>query len=259
MADARGIKMIGYILLCILLIVVISVAIFFVFCILLPALSQQQSVDSDPVFSFYEIDTLSVQSGFIQNKATKKAVILCSHERSVQNRMEYNGFTDCRFFKNLYETENDCRFGCTGFGSCVDSCPQNAIKIVNHTAVITEMCNGCGKCVDVCPYHLISLIPVQSEFFIPCSSKEGVYSNCSKACTGCNECVEQTENKYPIDNNYQLPVLLNSEEVAKTGGKCKNKCLTKYEPYHDNTYTFWSKIRKLVSRKKKESISIIWE
>lgn len=41
---------------------------------------------------------------------------------------------------------------CTGCGSCLDSCPHEAITIPGITAVIdSTRCRECGICVDYCP------------------------------------------------------------------------------------------------------------
>src|SRR5574344_2125903 len=115
--------MIVLILLCILLIAVLSCALVFVLCILLPALSQQQAVDTNPVFAADEIDNVTTETGFISSPIESQAVVLCSNERQFPDgkRMEYNGLKDCALFKSIYETENDCKWGCTGFGSCINS------------------------------------------------------------------------------------------------------------------------------------------
>ena len=47
---------------------------------------------------------------------------------------------------------------CTGCESCVDSCPSEAIKMVEEKAVIDEdACVDCGACVDECPVEAISM------------------------------------------------------------------------------------------------------
>lgn len=46
---------------------------------------------------------------------------------------------------------------CTGCGTCVDSCPVDAIKL-NEKAIIDEdECIDCGTCVDECSEGAISL------------------------------------------------------------------------------------------------------
>ena len=44
---------------------------------------------------------------------------------------------------------------CIGCGECIDSCPYNAIEIVDDVAIFNEKCNGCGACVDACDQEAI--------------------------------------------------------------------------------------------------------
>ena len=44
---------------------------------------------------------------------------------------------------------------CIGCGTCVDSCPFDAIDMVDDKAVITDKCTACGTCVDACPVDAI--------------------------------------------------------------------------------------------------------
>lgn len=47
---------------------------------------------------------------------------------------------------------------CTGCESCVESCPSEAIKMVDGKAVIDEdACVDCGVCVDECPVEAIEM------------------------------------------------------------------------------------------------------
>lgn len=47
---------------------------------------------------------------------------------------------------------------CTGCEACVDSCPTDAISMVNEKAKVDENeCTDCGACVDACPTGAISL------------------------------------------------------------------------------------------------------
>lgn len=48
---------------------------------------------------------------------------------------------------------------CTGCGTCLDTCPREAISLQNGVATLTiERCNDCGNCVDVCPQGAILLV-----------------------------------------------------------------------------------------------------
>ena len=47
---------------------------------------------------------------------------------------------------------------CTGCGTCVDTCPVEALKIVDGKAVVDpDTCIDCGSCVDECPEGAIEL------------------------------------------------------------------------------------------------------
>ena len=47
---------------------------------------------------------------------------------------------------------------CTGCGQCVDTCPVEAISLVDDIAVVdAELCVDCGQCIDACPVEAISL------------------------------------------------------------------------------------------------------
>ena len=47
---------------------------------------------------------------------------------------------------------------CAGCGSCVDSCPVEAIKMEDDgkAKVNAESCIDCGSCVSTCPVGAIS-------------------------------------------------------------------------------------------------------
>lgn len=44
---------------------------------------------------------------------------------------------------------------CIGCGICIDTCPFDAIDMVDEKAVITDKCTACGNCIDVCPKEAI--------------------------------------------------------------------------------------------------------
>ena len=47
---------------------------------------------------------------------------------------------------------------CVGCGVCVDSCPNEAIEVVDGVAVVNEAeCVDCGTCVDECAVEAITV------------------------------------------------------------------------------------------------------
>ena len=48
--------------------------------------------------------------------------------------------------------------GCTGCGTCLDSCFLDAISLREGRAEIDQgLCRGCGRCSEVCPHGAIDL------------------------------------------------------------------------------------------------------
>ena len=44
---------------------------------------------------------------------------------------------------------------CTACGSCIDSCPVDAISEGEIYVIDPELCTDCGDCVDTCPVEAI--------------------------------------------------------------------------------------------------------
>ena len=44
---------------------------------------------------------------------------------------------------------------CTGCGSCIDSCPTDAISEGEIYVIDAELCTDCGDCVDTCHVEAI--------------------------------------------------------------------------------------------------------
>ena len=50
--------------------------------------------------------------------------------------------------------------GCVACGSCLKTCPVQAIHIANgvKAKINIEKCVGCGKCSKICPASVIEII-----------------------------------------------------------------------------------------------------
>jgi Fe-S-cluster-containing hydrogenase component 2 len=47
---------------------------------------------------------------------------------------------------------------CTGCGACIETCPVEALEMVDEKAVCdAEKCVDCGVCIEACPVESISL------------------------------------------------------------------------------------------------------
>ena len=47
---------------------------------------------------------------------------------------------------------------CVGCAACIDTCPVEALEMVDDKAVVNEeACVDCGACIDPCPVGSITL------------------------------------------------------------------------------------------------------
>ena len=85
------------------------------------------------------------------------AFVRCNGGEAAKKRFEYVGVQDCLSATKVAAGPLDCRFGCLGFGSCVNACQFGAMSIgPNGTAVVDpEKCTNCGKCAAKCPAKVI--------------------------------------------------------------------------------------------------------
>lgn len=159
-------------------------AIIFVLYRLMPVFLRTKNIFMKKEFFSKEERDIILEKNAALPQNEKKAVVKCNSERNVKMRgFTYNDLQDCRVFKNMYESASNCHWGCIGFGTCVSFCPQDAIKIVNSTAVISSACNGCGKCIDICPNSLIELVPKTTEYYAACACQSDTMKEiCSTAC-----------------------------------------------------------------------------
>lgn len=66
---------------------------------------------------------------------------------------------------------------CTGCGSCLETCPVEAISLVSAKAAINiEACLDCGACAQACPSGAIYLIrlPISAPVLVPMTTAQAV-------------------------------------------------------------------------------------
>jgi ferredoxin len=49
---------------------------------------------------------------------------------------------------------------CTACGSCVETCPREAITLDGTAVIDPSICTGCGLCVNDCAYDALALAEV---------------------------------------------------------------------------------------------------
>ena len=159
----------------------------------------------------------------------KTAFVACKGTCDVtKNQGNYIGIQDCRAAVLSGMNVTDCNYGCLGFGSCAEVCPEQAISVQNGVAVVNRSrCVSCGLCVKACPRGLISLIPESRVVRVQCSNRDKgpqVKKVCAAGCIGCGICAKQCESE-AIEFSGTLARV--NPEKCTLCGKCAAKCPAK--------------------------------
>lgn len=99
----------------------------------------------------------------IKEKEPQIAQVGCRYPVSRADiQFDYEGLQDCRAAFQLYGGPKECPVGCIGMGSCVKSCPFDALSMGPDglPVVNEEKCTGCGTCVRTCPAGIMRLTSV---------------------------------------------------------------------------------------------------
>ena len=171
-------------------------------------------------------DIMGTTAGVMERKT---AFVACKGTCDVtKNQGNYIGIQDCRAAVLSGINVTDCNYGCLGFGSCAEVCPEQAISVQNGVAVVNRSrCVSCGLCVKACPRGLISLIPESKVVRVQCSNKDKgpqVKKVCAAGCIGCGICAKQCESE-AIEFSGTLARV--NPEKCTLCGKCAEKCPAK--------------------------------
>lgn len=157
------------------------------------------------------------------------AVLHCAGGNKTADRFRYNGIQDCAAAHLLLRGQKGCIYGCLGFGTCVQACPFDAIRMAEQglPVIDTEKCRACGKCVEVCPKQLFSLIPVKSKVIVRCRSLDTAVNTravCRVGCIGCYRCQKEC----PVDAIHVIDnVAVIDYAKCISCGKCVTVCPVK--------------------------------
>lgn len=163
------------------------------------------------------------------------AVVFCQGDTEASSFPgDYAGIEDCGAAMYSQDVAKRCKYGCIGLGSCVKSCPFDAIHLspTGIPYVDAEKCTACGNCVRACPRDLIELHPISYDTFVYCKSHDpGVVARkiCKKACIACSLCVKaaaKDENPEAVSITDNLAQVNTESYSAKGeyGDKCPTDC-----------------------------------
>ena len=131
-----------------------------------------------------------------EHQERRIAVVFCQGDNPAsQFPGVYRGILDCAAAVYSQDVSKRCKYGCVGMGSCVRSCPFDAIHMGASGIPIVDAakCTACGRCVDACPRNLIELHPANHDVHVYCKNQDsGAIARriCSKACIACQLCVK---------------------------------------------------------------------
>jgi len=142
----------------------------------------------------------------VKIKQKRIAIVRCNGGKRSVDKYEYQGIKKCSAVNLLAGGNKACRFGCIGFGDCVEVCPFDAISLnANNIPVVSALkCTACGKCVQACPKKLIYLENESHKIYVKCLSQDKgavVKSICPVGCIGCRICEKISGGVFIVENN----------------------------------------------------------
>ena len=169
---------------------------------------------------------MGVAAGAMERKV---AFVRCKGNCEVtHNQGNYVGVKDCRSAVLAGIPVTDCDYGCLGFGSCAEVCPEHAITVKNGVAIVNRTkCVGCGLCAKACPRGLIELVPDKKHIYVQCLNRDKgpmVKKVCSAGCIGCSLCTRVCESGAMEFSGTLAHV---NPELCTECGKCAEKCPVK--------------------------------
>lgn len=168
---------------------------------------------------------LGIEAGEITRRVAR---LLCAGGTDVADTIaEYAGHRSCRAAAAVAGGAKACRWGCLGYGDCMNVCQFDAIHMSPTSLPVVDFdkCTACGDCVDICPKDLFVLLPVTQHLIVQCRSAlegDAVLENCRVGCTACGRCVADAPAGL-LSMRDNLPVLDPEHEHLQTPaatGRC---------------------------------------
>lgn len=171
----------------------------------------------------------------LQESEKKVAVLMCRGDKqAAADKGAYQGVQTCYAARLLQSGQKACRFGCLGYGDCVEVCHFDALVMgENGLPVVDEQkCTSCGLCVKACPNKLFEIHPVSRSLFVFCKSLDDARTSrqaCRHACIACKICEKGFQNgEVKVENNLSVihrHQVLDNEEGMKWIAKCPTKAI----------------------------------
>lgn len=166
------------------------------------------------------------------------ARLLCAGGTNVAIQMAaYDGHPTCRAASQVIGGGKGCRYGCLGYGDCMDVCDFDAIVMSATKLPVVDpvKCTSCGDCVDICPKGLFEILPLDQHLLVQCKSQlsgDEILDLCKVACTACERCVADSPPGL-LKMKKNLPVL-NPELLSLQTPEAIRRCPTGAITWVDN-------------------------
>lgn len=159
-------------------------------------------------------------------------VVACHGGKNAIDKYEYMGYGDCRSMDLLGGGRKQCRWGCLGMASCVDTCPHGAIEVGmdGYAEVDQSKCIACGRCIATCPKGIIKRIPADAKYYVACSNclkgAKAVREMCTAGCLSCGLCAKVCPNgAIEVKNNLATIDYSKCTGCGLCAQKCPAKCI----------------------------------
>lgn len=166
----------------------------------------------------------------IGEQEARIAFVTCrGDDKMAKKKFDHHGVHGCVAVSVVGGGHKECSYGCLGYGTCVATCPFNAIVLNSDSLpeVDSKKCVACGLCVKACPRKIIAIVPKNSKPVVKCCSQQKgatVKKSCKAGCISCSICIKNCPSEAITMTNNVVKI---DPKKCTNCGICETKCPTK--------------------------------